>query len=335
MTAIKRIEIPIPFPINSVNTYFIEDSIPTLIDAGFCSSEGLDVVELAIKKEGYRVSDIKRILLTHGHLDHVGLAGKIAAVSGAEVFIHPLDRDKCIWDVRENQEKRMSSFLCFFKEAGLPDAVIRDISRLMSDRFKRFFPGDFDVKYITGQETFSFDDFTLKVICCPGHSPGSVCFFDRKNGRLFSGDHLLENITSNPVVEFENQDKNNGYRSLSSYLKSLEMIAVMEVKEVLPGHGAPFSNSRERVAEIIHHHRIRRQEVLDALIEFKRDFPDRGEMTLFMVSQKLFPKVRGWDIFLGLSETHGHLEVLKDEGLITSRMVEDNRLYCLSPKGQR
>ena len=124
------------------------------------------------------------------------------------------------------------------------------------------------------------------------------------------------------VVEIENQDKNNGYRSLSSYLKSLEMIAAMEVKEVLPGHGAPFSNSRERVDEIIHHHRIRRQEVLDA-------FSDRGEMTLFMVSQKLFPKVRGWDIFLGLSETHGHLEVLKDEGLITSRMQGDHRLYRL------
>ncbi|MCD6296046.1 MAG: MBL fold metallo-hydrolase [Deltaproteobacteria bacterium] len=322
MTAINRIEIPIPFPIRSVNCYFIEDSIPTLIDAGFCSEEGMNAVEPALKKAGYRISDIKRILLTHGHLDHVGLAGKIAAISGAEVFIHPLDRDKCIWDVLENQEKRMAPFLSFFKEAGLPDTIIRDISLRMSDRFERFFPGDFDVKYITGHEAFSFDDFTLKVICCPGHTPGSVCFFDRNNGRLFSGDHLLKNVTSNPVVEIENQDKNNGYRSLSSYLKSLELIAAMEVKEVLPGHGAPFSNSRERVDEIIRHHRIRRQEVLDA-------FSDRGEMTLFMVSQKLFPKVRGWDIFLGLSETHGHLEVLKDEGLITSRMQGDHRLYRL------
>ena len=330
MTAINRIEIPIPFPIRSVNCYFIEDSIPTLIDAGFCSAEGLDVVELAIKKAGYRLNDIKRILLTHGHLDHVGLAGKIAAVSGAEVFIHPLDRDKCIWDVRENQEKRMSPFLRFFKEAGLPDAIIREISHRMSDRFERFFPGDFDVKYITGQETFSFDDFTLKVVCCPGHTPGAVCFFGRNNGRLFSGDHLLQNITSNPVVEIESQDKNNGYRSLSSYLKSLEMLSAMEVKEVLPGHGAPFSNSRERVDEIIDHHRIRRQEVLDALTEFKRDFPDRGEMTLFMVSQKLFPELRGWDIFLGLSETHGHLEVLKDEGLIKSYKAGDQLLYCCS-----
>jgi glyoxylase-like metal-dependent hydrolase (beta-lactamase superfamily II) len=330
MTAVNRIEIPIPFPIRSVNCYFIEDSIPTLIDAGFCSAEGLDVLDLAIKKAGYRFSDIKRILLTHGHMDHVGLAGKIAAVSGAEVFIHPLDRDKCIWDVRENQEQRMEPFLRFFKEAGLPDTIIRDISIRMSDRFERFFPGDFDVKYITGKETFSFDDFNLEVVCCPGHTPGAVCFFDRNNGRLFSGDHLLKNITSNPVVEVEYQGKKNGYRSLSSYLKSLKMIAAMEVEEVLPGHGAPFSNSRERVDEIIRHHRIRRQEVLDAVTDYKTDLSGRGEMTLFMVSKKLFPKVRGWDIFLGLSETHGCLEFLKDEGLITSHMQGDHRLYRFS-----
>ncbi|RJR49516.1 MAG: MBL fold metallo-hydrolase [Desulfobacteraceae bacterium] len=335
MNPVIRIEIPIPFPIRSVNTYFIPDSNPTLIDAGFHSEKGLDAVELAIKRTGYRLTDIKRILLTHGHLDHIGLAGKIAAMSGAEVFIHSLDRDKCIWDVQGNQEKRMAPFLRFFKEAGLPDKIIRDISLRMTDRFKRFFPGDFDVKHIEGNETFSFDDFSLKVVYSPGHTLGSVCFSDRENGRLFSGDHLLENITSNPMVEIENQDKSNGYKSLSSYLKSLEMIAAMEIKEVLPGHGARFSNAAERAREIIGHHLVRRQEVLDAFSGNKMGLSDRGGMTLFMVSQAVFPELRGWDIFLGLSETHGHLEVLEEEGLITSRTKGDQRLYCLSPRGQR
>ncbi|MBW1768044.1 MAG: MBL fold metallo-hydrolase [Deltaproteobacteria bacterium] len=335
MDPVIRIEIPIPFPIRSVNAYFIPDSNPTLIDAGFRSEKGLDAVELAIKKAGYQLTDIKRILLTHGHLDHIGLAGKIAAMSGAEVLIHPLDRDKCIWDVKGSQEKRMAPFLRFFKESGLSEDVIKDIAARMSDRFSRFFPGDFDVKHIEGNETFSFDDFTLKVVYSPGHTLGSVCFLDRENGRLFSGDHLLENITSNPVVEIENQDKSNGYKSLSSYLKSLAMIADMDIKEVLPGHGARFSNAGERAREIIGHHRMRRQEVLDAFSDNKSDLSDRDGMTLFMVSQKLFPELRGWDIFLGLSEAYGHLEVLEQEGMITSRKVGDQRLYCLSPAGQR
>ncbi|MFH1350845.1 MAG: MBL fold metallo-hydrolase [Pseudomonadota bacterium] len=330
MGTVIRIEIPIPFPIRSVNAYFIPDSNPTLIDAGFHSEKGLGVVESALEGGGYRLTDIKRIFLTHGHLDHIGLAGKIAAMSGAEVFIHPLDRDKCIWDVQGNQEKRMAPFLRFFKEAGLPDEIIGDIALRMTDRFSRFFPGDFDVKHIEGNETFSFDDFTLKVVYSPGHTLGSLCFFDRENGRLFSGDHLLENITSNPVVEIENQDKSNGYMSLASYLKSLEMIAAMEIKEVFPGHGAPFSNAGERAREIISHHLVRRQEVLDAFTDNKSDLSDRDGMTLFMVSQAVFPELRGWDIFLGLSETYGHLEVLEKDGLVASRMMEDHRIYCLS-----
>ena len=188
MGPVIRIEIPIPFPIRSVNAYFIPDSNPTLIDAGFRSEKGLDAVELAIKKAGYRLTDIKRILLTHGHLDHIGLAGKIAAMSGTEV---------------------------------------------------------------------------------------------------------------------------------------------------LPGHGARFSNAGERAREITGHHRMRRQEVLDAFSDNKSDLSDQGGMTLFMVSQAVFPKLRGWDIFLGLSEAYGHLEVLEEEGLVTSRMMGDQRLYCLSPASQR
>jgi glyoxylase-like metal-dependent hydrolase (beta-lactamase superfamily II) len=334
MRPVIRIEIPIPFPIRSVNAYFIPDSVPTLIDAGFYSEDSLDRVRLALEDAGYRLSDVKRILLTHGHLDHVGLAGKIAAISGAEVFMHPLDQDKCIWDVQGDQAKSMAPFLRFFKEAGLPDEIIREIAVIMTDRFRRFFPGNFNVKHIEGNETFAFDDFALKVVYSPGHTLGSVCFFDEENGRLFSGDHLLKNITSNPVIEIEYQEKNNGYRSLSSYLKSLEMIGALGVKEVLPGHGAPFSNAGERAREIIGHHRVRRQAVLDAFSVNKSDLSDRGEMTLFMVSQAVFRERRGWDIFLGLSETRGHLEILEKEGMITSRMAGDRRLYCLSPAGQ-
>ncbi|RJR30618.1 MAG: MBL fold metallo-hydrolase [Desulfobacteraceae bacterium] len=335
MKSVIRIEIPIPFPIGSVNLYFIEDSVPTLIDAGFYSEEALGKVGLTLKKAGYQLTDVKRILLTHGHLDHVGLAGKISGISGAEVFVHPLDRDKCIWNPEAGHEKKIEGFFRFAREAGLPDALTEAISFQMTERFKKLFCGGFNVKYIRGGETFAFDNFFLEVICCPGHTAGSVCFFDPKEGRLFSGDHLLEKITPNPVIEIGNQDVMGEYKSLSSYMSSLEVIRDLDVALVLPGHGSSFSNHRRRINEIIGHHRMRRQEILDAFSDNKNDRSDRGGMTLFMVSQKLFPELRGWDIFLGLSETYGHLEVLEDEGLTTSRMAGDQRLYCLSLTGQR
>ena len=329
MTTVNKIEIEIPFPVGSVNIYFIQDSIPTLIDAAFDSDKSLEVVKLALRRIGYRLTDIKRILLTHGHLDHIGLAGRIAVISGAEIFIHPLDRYKAILDSEKGNTEKIEPFLRFFNEAGLPQAVCKNLSAHISEHFIKFFPRPFDAQHLSSHDTFSFDDFALETVYCPGHTPGSVCFFDRKNGRLFSGDHLLQNITPNPVVEIENQNMDNGYKSLSSYLRSLELISTMDVKLVLPGHGSPFSSHRKRVDEIKRHHRIRRQEVLKALKSYKGGLPSWPGASLFMISQQLFPNLRGWDIFLGLSEARGHLEILEEEELITSQKVDDQRFYYL------
>jgi len=177
MTLIHRIEIPVPFPIGSVNCYFIEDSLPTLIDAGFYSEDSLRRVSLALEEIGYRFSDIKRILLTHGHIDHVGLAGEIFRISGAEVFIHPLDRDKTIWGPEKKVEERIEGFSRFLREAGLPETLTPTLSNQVNERFKRFFPEEFDVKYIGGGESFAFDEFSLKVLLTPRTYTGLSLFF--------------------------------------------------------------------------------------------------------------------------------------------------------------
>jgi len=321
---ITRIEIPIPFPIRSVNIYFIADSIPTLIDAGFHSKEGLALVEHALREKGVGLSDIKRVLLTHGHLDHVGLAGKIQESGGAEIFIHPQDRDKCIWDIETYAEKKKAPFLRFFKESGLPDDIVKAIDERMDARFRSFFPGDFEVRDLEDRSSIPFDDFTLEVIHCPGHTRGSVCFFDRENGRFFSGDHLLEKITSNPIVELEARENGTGYKSLSHYLVSLSLTEDLDIKEVLPGHGAPFHEHRKRIEEIRKHHRTRREEILHVL----QSHPTAPEgMNLFNITMSVFPELKAWDIFLGMSETMGHLEILEEKGLLTSRMVRDQRVY--------
>lgn len=324
MSSITRIEIPIPFPIASVNIYFIEDSIPTLIDAGFHSREGLNLVENALGEKGVRLSGIRRVLLSHGHLDHVGLAGKTQKRGGAEVFIHPLDRDKCIWNIETYAEKKKAPFLRFFKEGGLPADTVETIAEQMDARFKSYFPGNFAVKELHGGDNIAFDDFALEVIPCPGHTRGSVCFFDRENGRFFSGDHLLEKITSNPVVELDTRENGTGYKSLSHYLESLTLTEDLDIKEVLPGHGAPFHEHGKRIKEIKKHHRTRREEIFRVL----KSHPNTLDgMNLFHITMSIFPELKAWDIFLGMSETLGHLEILEEKGLITSRMAREQRVY--------
>ena len=319
-----RIEIPIPFPIKSVNIYLIEDSAPTLIDAGFHSEEGLEMLKNALREKGLRISDIRRVLLTHGHIDHVGLAGRIQEASGAEIFIHPRDREKCIWDIDTYAEKKKAPFLRFFEESGLPEAVVETIAEEMDDRFRSYFPGDFDVKELREETPFLFDDFTLEVIPCPGHTRGSVCFLDRENRRFFSGDHLLEKITSNPVVELETRENGTGFKSLSHYLESLNCTQRLDIESVLPGHGRPFREHQRRITEIKRHHEIRRDQILKLLRS--RSAPPNG-LSLFAITMSVFPELKAWDVFLGMSETVGHLEILEQKGSVVSRFEGRQRIY--------
>lgn len=129
MTIIHRIEVPIPFPLKTVNCYYIPDSNPTLVDTGVNSAEGLDIIEKNMRSAGGRLSDLKRIILTHGHTDHVGLAGKIASHSRAAVFIHPWDRDKIPVEGESWLAGRLDMFRGFLTEAGLPGVIGRQIQR--------------------------------------------------------------------------------------------------------------------------------------------------------------------------------------------------------------
>ena len=94
MTTINRIEIRIPFPLKRVNCYYIKDSLPTLIDAGVNTEESFRTVESEVRKVGGTIEGLRRIILTHAHSDHIGLAPSIAQLSGADVYVQKWDAGK-------------------------------------------------------------------------------------------------------------------------------------------------------------------------------------------------------------------------------------------------
>jgi glyoxylase-like metal-dependent hydrolase (beta-lactamase superfamily II) len=333
MTRIHRIEVPIPFPLKTVNCYYIPDSAPTLIDTGVNSPEGLDIIEKKIRSTGGRLSDLKRIILTHGHTDHVGLAGKIASHSKAAVFIHLWDRDKIPVQGESWLESRHDILHGFLTESGLPGEIGRQILDLISGRFKRLIGSVESISTFNGQAVFDFDDMQLGVIHTPGHSPGSICLFNRDNGTLLAGDSLLEKITPNPVVEISPPQEDPDYQSLTRYETTLEMMSALAVKAVLPGHGPPFKDHAGVVRHIQRHHRVRRARVLN-LLKAAADLPENdGCLTPYRVALQLFPDIRGVDIFLALSEAMGHLDYLKAKGLADMQMHEGVRVYRRTAKG--
>lgn len=332
MSIINRIDLPIPFPLKRVNCYFIQDSVPTLIDAGVNTEEALKAIESGIEKSGGSLRDVGRIILTHSHSDHLGLAAAIGKMSGAEIIIHEWDRHIIPRLGEENFTERRKQFREFFMEAGVPEDLVPECIEVLVQRLKNYFKPFSGETLIYGGERIPFDDFELEVVHTPGHTPGSVCLLNRDDGTLFSGDSLLEKITSNPMAEIRNPEQKTDYQSMSSFETSLDLIWSLPIKLVLPGHGLPFSNHRRRVEELKAHHRERNDEVLGILRTYETGPAGGRGATRFMIAMDLFPGVKGIELFLALSEAQAHLEMLEARGIAASAKLGTACVYRVIEK---
>ena len=222
MAQIERIEIPVPFEPGSMNCYFIPDSTPTLIDTGINTPDALQSLEAGLRKSGARVSDIRRIILTHGHADHAGLAGAVAAISKASVFVHYGDKRRTLSGSAGASRENEVLFRGFFEEAGVPGDITHKSVAAILDRLCKHLSPLSDVELLKGGELFSFDLFNLSVLHTPGHTPGSICLFDKTNGVLFSGDCLIQGVIPYITIPLKDPGDLTRYCGLEQYERSLE-----------------------------------------------------------------------------------------------------------------
>ena len=327
MTKIHRIELKTPFALDRVNCYYVKDSTPTLVDAGVNTPEAFETLESEITRAGGKLEQLRRIVLTHAHSDHIGLVPELVALSGAKVYIHRWDLPKIAHHDASDFPKWIERFRDFFLETGTPPGTVTQTLQSMSERFSKFYTSFSNAIPLDGGEVFSFDDFSAEVIHTPGHSPGSICLLNRNDGTFFSGDSLLEKITSNPVVELDSSALNVDYRAVEQFMTSLKLIETLPVTNVLPGHGSPFSNHSLRTQELYSHHEERMKKILQ-LLESKNETPDSIlRASTFEIANALFGSLDGINLLLGLSEALGHLEVLEQKGFVFSRKEGPKRYY--------
>lgn len=310
--------IPVPLlgnPLKELNAYLIRGTDrPLLIDTGFRQDPCRQALFAQLKELGLEPGDVD-VLLTHLHSDHSGLAPEAAGEKGV-IYISEVDR-RALDAPREQRATRWESITGRFSAEGFPADLLADMEHTNPARSMAPPVGGHYESLEDGQ-VLEAGGFRLKALLVPGHTPGQMCFWMEKEGLLFTGDHVLFDITPNITSWPEMPD------ALGSYLDSLDAIRPYAPVRSLPGHRAP-GDLAQRVDRLKEHHRLRLEEAFQAVKNHPgaNAYELAGYMTwkIRAKSWAEFPVAQKW---FAVGECMSHLDHLMVQGRIV-QIVENGQ----------
>ena len=310
-----QLSIPTPFPVGPVNVYVAQDPDGlTLVDCGPRLPEARQALDAGLAALGCSVRDACRIVVTHAHADHYGLAASIAAraASGVQVLTHPFNRPTLEGYDRE-RERRTAFYANLLQISGLPEETLRAIENAQRGI------GDYAETIPVAGELNDGDRLTLagrewQVLHTPGHSGGLVCLYEPRTRTLLSNDHLLRDVSSNPLGEPPPPGHSARFMSLVEYIGQMQRVAAMDVSVAWPGHGEPIHDVADLVSQRVEFHTRRAGRILELL--------SGNVLTTYEVTRAVFPRLDPISFFLAISEVLGHLEWLESQGCLQSTQRE-------------
>jgi glyoxylase-like metal-dependent hydrolase (beta-lactamase superfamily II) len=257
-------------------------------------------LEAGLAEHGVTIEDIERVLLTHYHPDHTGLAGELQQASGASVHVHEADAElveghRDAWDRFDDRQRTV------YEEWAVPppkrDALLEHMAEA-----RALYGVPVEVTPFTDGDRFDLGETELEVVHTPGHSAGHCCLAVHASGTVLTGDAVLPHYTPNVGGA---DIRLTG--ALERYRQSLERFASMAFDRALPGHREPIHNPSTRAEYILAHHEERARRVLGLLSEDEW-------MDTWTVSAHLFGELEGIHVLHGPGEAHAHLEHLTKMG---------------------
>ncbi|MEV4078827.1 MBL fold metallo-hydrolase [Nonomuraea fuscirosea] len=316
--------VPVPIPGNPLGytlVYAVESPKgPVLIDAGWNHPDAWEALSGGLAALGLDVSAVRGVVVTHFHPDHAGLAGQVREVSGAWIAMHEADAAlvRMINEYEAGAQADMQADM--LRRAGADPAEAaqavgeRPVPPAQPDRVLH----DGDLVDLPGRK--------LRALHTPGHTPGHICLHLEDADRLFTGDHVLPDIT--PHVGIYPYDRDD-IDPLGDFLDSLDRVGDLGPLDALPAHEWIFPDVAARAVQIRHHHE-EKLERLRALLAQRPQPLTIWEVASMMTWNRpwedLAPVLKG----MAAGEAAAHLRTLEARGLI-SRVtgVEPVRFHAL------
>ena len=303
---VHRVPVPVPFAEagGPANVYVIEEDGGglALFDAGIGTREGRDALLAGFRALGRSLGEVRRIFVSHGHIDHYGYARAAQEESGAPVYAHFRDHDKLTG--RDRTALRLELYAAYLDRLGAPRELLAHVRVHWQDLGRMARPVE-HVEPIAEGTRLRFARFSAEVLHLPGHTPGLVCLWAPEPAVLFSDDHLLERVSPNPLLDLEGRAEPT-HRALVEYVRSARRVRELPARLVAPGHGEPFGGHVEIIDRLLAFYEKRQARILELLAD--------GPQTPAELAPRVFPHAKKSQLYLTLSEVMGNLEVLEDSG---------------------
>ena len=302
-----RLVLPLPWPgLDRVNAYLLESPDGcTLVDAGMFlpddEDHGWDDVAAAFAATGHQPKDVTRLVITHTHIDHYGMAGRFVAETGCELVAHPLaDRDIELYQHPDERVRRLREL---FADHGVSGDELDELTQF--EDWRRFISDTVvPTSHVDDGDTLTVGGREWQVVYTPGHSENHICLWSPTDRLLISGDHLLPTIT--PHIDYERHGDKD---PLGDFLESLVKVEKLDPAISLPGHGGPFEEGAERARIVVRHHERR----LGSILQVVR----REAHTAEEITQEIFGStLLNFQKRLALGEALAHIRYLSKRGEI-------------------
>ena len=292
--------------------YLIKDGDDTvLVDCGWNTDSAYAALEDGMKEHGSHPNEITKLVITHVHPDHYGMAGRLKQLSSCELVLH--EKDAEVITSRYFAPKNLMDDMASFMESnGVPPLDTPNMSRGSMGMIGMVsaVPPDTAVK---GGETFKVGDFDFEIIWTPGHSPGHIVLYEPNRKILLTGDHILPTITPNVSIHAQTHGS-----PLGDYMRSLRLLIDLDVEIVLPAHEFEIHDLKKRIHEIEGHHEERLDEMVSCV--------DGGGSTAWDVAGRVKWATGMLTDFephmqrSAVGETLAHLEFLFEQGRLAKVM---------------